>query len=67
LRQAWQDFVPTVRARRSSRPEFQSGCGTCALVNLCQWCPAIAYLEVNRLDGKVDHFCEVARARAARI
>ena len=67
LRQAWQDFVPQVRARRSPNAEFQSGCGTCTLVNLCQWCPAIAYLELNQLDGKVDHFCEVARARAAGI
>jgi radical SAM protein with 4Fe4S-binding SPASM domain len=67
LREAWYSFVPQVRARRSNRPEFLNGCGSCALVNLCQWCPATAYLEVNQLDGREDAFCEIARARAAGI
>jgi radical SAM protein with 4Fe4S-binding SPASM domain len=65
LREAWHSFVPEVRARRSTRPEFLSGCGSCELVNLCQWCPAVAELEVGELDGRAEAFCEAARARAA--
>jgi radical SAM protein with 4Fe4S-binding SPASM domain len=67
LRQAWFEFVPQVRDLRSSSPEFIHGCATCPLVNLCLWCPANADLELGRLDGRTDYFCQVAGSRAQAI
>jgi radical SAM protein with 4Fe4S-binding SPASM domain len=67
LAEAWQDFVPRVRNLRSQRKEFLDTCSRCALINLCFWCPAHAYLETGMLDAFVPYFCEVAHSRARRI
>ena len=67
LAEAWNNLVPRVRDLRSSRVEFRETCRKCALVNLCLWCPAHAYLETGSLDGNTPYFCGVAHARAALI
>jgi radical SAM protein with 4Fe4S-binding SPASM domain len=67
LHHAWTSFVPQVRSRRSTRPEFMENCASCPIVNLCQWCPAVAHLEVDQLDGCSEYFCQVARERAASL
>jgi radical SAM protein with 4Fe4S-binding SPASM domain len=64
LREAWEELVPRVRARRSQNREFIEKCRACNLVNLCLWCPAHAHLETGRLDAWVEYFCRVAQARA---
>lgn len=43
--------------------ELLKTCKSCPIVNLCLWCPAVAYLETGDLEGRVDYFCEVAHAR----
>ena len=67
LREAWEDLVPKVRDMRSQRHEFLSRCRCCPIVNLCLWCPAHSWLETGELDTVIDHFCQVAHARAASI
>jgi radical SAM protein with 4Fe4S-binding SPASM domain len=67
LAQAWQEFIPRVRAMRSQRREFLESCRHCSLVNLCLWCPAHAHLETGKLDGSTPYFCAVAHARAAAL
>lgn len=67
LAEAWQTFVPKVRDMRSNDPEFLQTCRRCPLINLCLWCPAHAYLEVGRMDARVNYFCDVAHARAASL
>lgn len=64
---AWQNFVPKVRDRRSERREFLENCGACSLINLCMWCPAHAHLETGEMDTPVDYFCQTARARAEAL
>jgi radical SAM protein with 4Fe4S-binding SPASM domain len=64
LVRALREFVPAARKRTSRKRAFRENCGTCALLNLCLWCPAHAYLECGELDRPVDTFCAVARARA---
>ncbi len=63
LRDAWENFVPCVRARASKRDEFMESCGRCALVALGLCCPARVDLETGELDGRADYFCRVAHAR----
>jgi radical SAM protein with 4Fe4S-binding SPASM domain len=67
LKEAWEAFVPAVRARRSSRKEFLEGCAVCPVVNLCLWCPAHSHLETGELDVPVPEFCRAARGRAAQV
>lgn len=67
LAEAWNEWIPKVRTRRSTTREFKDNCGSCRLVNLCLWCPAHGYLECGRMDGKSEYFCQVARTRAAAI
>ncbi|MFH1478496.1 MAG: radical SAM protein [Candidatus Omnitrophota bacterium] len=67
LRDAWENFVPNVRAMTSNRKEFLEKCKVCNIVNLCLWCPAHAHLECGELDKPIDYFCEVAHARAKML
>jgi radical SAM protein with 4Fe4S-binding SPASM domain len=67
LKDAWDNFVPKVRALTSSNPEFLSKCLVCPIVNLCFWCPANAYLENGEMDSWNEYFCQVAHARAKAI
>jgi radical SAM protein with 4Fe4S-binding SPASM domain len=64
LADAWQGFIPQVRARQSERKEFLETCRKCHLINLCMWCPAHTWLETGELDAPVAYFCQVAHARA---
>lgn len=63
LKDAWENFVPKVRAMRSNRKEFLEKCRKCPIINLCIWCPAHAHLETGKLDQPVEYFCKVAHAR----
>ncbi len=67
LEDAWTNFVPKVRDMRSQKKEFLETCRKCALINLCLWCPAHAYLETGELDGATPYFCKVAHSRAEAI
>ena len=60
LREAWQDFTPSVRARQATA----FSCGVCALSDLCMNCPAHAFLETGDMAEKVEYFCAIARARS---
>ncbi len=67
LTDAWQNFVPRIRDKRSNREEFLKKCRVCSIINLCMWCPAHAHLETGEMDLPVDFFCEVAQARAEAL
>jgi radical SAM protein with 4Fe4S-binding SPASM domain len=67
LPDAWQGFIPRVRAMQSERREFLDTCRKCPLINLCMWCPAHASLETGELDAPVTYFCRVAHARAEAL
>jgi radical SAM protein with 4Fe4S-binding SPASM domain len=64
LKEAWEQFVPKVRARTSNRKVFLNKCAKCPIINLCMWCPANAHLETGHLDKWVKYFCDTAFARA---
>ena len=64
LADAWRNLVPRVLALESDSQDFREHCRTCPLINLCLWCPANAYMEVGRMDGRSEYFCQVAQARA---
>lgn len=67
LADAWESFVPQVRAKTSSDPVFLEKCHSCSIINLCLWCPAHAHLETGKLDGWCEYFCRVAHARRAAL
>jgi radical SAM protein with 4Fe4S-binding SPASM domain len=64
---AWQGFIPQVRAMQSEKSEFLKTCRKCPLINLCMWCPAHASLETGELDAPITYFCQVAHARAEAL
>ena len=67
LTDAWQGFIPRVRAMQSEREELLKACRVCPLINLCMWCPANTSLETGELDAPVIYFCQVAHARAEAL
>lgn len=40
-----------------------SACANCAMIDICQICPARAYLETCAWEQPVEYFCQVARIR----
>jgi radical SAM protein with 4Fe4S-binding SPASM domain len=67
LAEAWEEFVPRVRALSTDRKDFLESCHQCTLAQLCYWCPAHGYLESGSLDGDTPYFCEVAHMRAGML
>ena len=67
LANAWNDFAPKVREKRTDRKEHLATCHVCPIVNLCFWCPAHAHLETGGLDDGVEYFCRVAHSRAEAL
>ena len=67
LREAWEKFVPKVRAMRTEDEECRNRCLSCPLINLCMWCPATAYLECGKPDRHIEDFCQIAHARAEAL
>ena len=63
IRQAWQEFIPRIRALRSEYVKIRK-CMICPIISLCYWCPAHAFLEIGKMDMPVEYFCEVAHERA---
>lgn len=62
LRDAWENFMPSVRALCSDSPDFT--CSACEIRQHCSACPAYAYLETGRLDGVPDYFCQLAHGKS---
>lgn len=65
LSEAWFDFTPRALSRKTTSREYIEKCRICPLMNLCQWCPAHAYLECGRMDEWCEYFCRTAHARAS--
>jgi radical SAM protein with 4Fe4S-binding SPASM domain len=67
LKEAWEDFTPSVLSKTSDNPEYLNNCQSCPLVDLCLWCPAHIYLETGEMDRISDDFCRLAQARSASV
>ena len=61
LREGWDGFLKTVRARPARR---ETKCSDCRIRELCSSCAATAELESGDAETPVDYFCEVAHLRA---
>ena len=64
LKEAWFQFIPQVLTRQTQNKELLERCGVCSLKNLCQWCPASAFLETGEMDQHIESFCTTANTRA---
>ncbi len=63
LKQAWENFAPTVLDLEYEQKTYKDTCGKCGLMDLCAWCPAKADLETDKLDGYSQYFCSIAHKR----
>ena len=63
LADAWQRLVAVAADAHVDDDAFLRSCGSCAIADLCLWCPAHAYLEHGSLTAFVDDFCAAAQAR----
>lgn len=67
LRQGLEKLRTEIRQLKTNSVAILKTCKSCKIINLCMWCPAVAYLETGDMEGQVDYFCAVAHARAAAI
>ncbi len=64
VRQAWEEFIPSLKQAVIGDEEFDNGCGACEVRNNCRWCPVYARLEHGRHTAKIDYLCRVAEQNA---
>ncbi|MDP2911587.1 MAG: radical SAM protein [Candidatus Omnitrophota bacterium] len=67
LENAWKELLSVVRNMRPDKGNSSVKCWECQLLDLCPWCPAIAYFETGALDQPIEYFCKVAHARAEAL
>lgn len=60
LKQAWEEFIPSLADRVRGGRSYQAQCGQCPLRNDCRWCSAYAYLEHGDPSAKIDYLCAIA-------
>jgi hypothetical protein len=64
LRDAHENFFPTVRQITATNQEYLERCAGCFLHGLCEQCPAKSWSEHGTLDTPVEYLCQVAHAQA---
>lgn len=64
LKEGWQKTVEFVE---NAKPSRNWQCKSCLLWNLCDWCPARAFLETDSIEGCPQYFKEAALLRANRL
>jgi radical SAM protein with 4Fe4S-binding SPASM domain len=64
LEDAVTRFFPEVRKRSAENLEYRDRCANCAIITLCDQCPASSWMEHGTLDTPVEYLCECAHAEA---
>ncbi len=64
FKEAWEVFVPKVRALKPP-PDYK--CSRCNLIALCGQCPGWSYLDAGKLDTPVEYLCTLAHLRAKML
>jgi MoaA/NifB/PqqE/SkfB family radical SAM enzyme len=60
LREAWDEFIPSLADRVRGGKEWRLNCGSCENRPDCLWCPVYGYLETGRFSAPVPYLCRVA-------
>lgn len=63
VREAWEDFLPTLAEEFKAGEEYMQNCGSCEKRSHCYWCGAYAYLEHHRYSAPIKYLCEIAEER----
>jgi len=61
FREAWDEFIPSIKDYVHGDAEYWENCGTCDLRQNCHWCPVYAYLEHGSYNSKVEYLCSIAK------
>lgn len=60
LREAWEEFVPSLANRVRGSEEWRTNCGSCEKSPDCRWCAVYGYLETGRFSAPVPYLCQLA-------
>lgn len=58
------ETLARLREMKAQAPEYLERCARCSIRDLCNQCPATAWMETGALDGVPGYCCEVAHAEA---
>ncbi len=67
LKEAWLQFIPRLLSKQTKNKELIERCGICSIRSLCQWCPAVSFLETGKVDAFIEPFCLSAQTRAKMV
>lgn len=60
LREAWEEFIPSLADRVRGNEEWRANCGSCQRRPECHWCAVYGYLETGRFSAPVPYLCQLA-------
>jgi radical SAM protein with 4Fe4S-binding SPASM domain len=64
LRDALENFFPSMRQMTATNPVYLERCAICFLHGLCEQCPGKSWSEHGTLDTPVEYQCQIAHAQA---
>jgi len=67
LKEAMEIFFPHVLNKKAEDPQYLLKCAQCFLIDLCESCPAKAWMEHGVIDKPVDYFCKISHAQAVYL
>ena len=67
LKEAMEIFFPHVLNKKAENPQYLLKCAQCFLVDLCESCPAKAWMEHGVIDKPVDYYCHLTHAQARSL
>ncbi len=67
IKDALDNFFPSLRKESAENPEYLERCARCFLKGLCEQCPARSWSEHGTLDTPIEYHCSIAHARARTL
>lgn len=64
LKEAMEIFFPKILNKKAVNPQYLRRCSNCFLIDLCENCPAKAWMEHGAIDRPVEYYCKISHAQA---
>jgi len=64
LKEVMDIFFPKILNKKAEDPQYLLKCAQCFLIDLCESCPAKAWMEYGVIDRPVDYYCHLTHAQA---
>ena len=60
LKTVHEKLTERILNSKPEHPDLLDKCRKCSSASLCDWCPALSYLETKCMDKIIEPICEIA-------